>query len=459
MSSTHAPPGARPGRRPRPSSAAGARLLWGGCDTTHLARRYGTPLYLLDEDMVRERCRAYRRGLEAHYPGPSRVVYAAKALLTADLCRLVAQEGLWLDATSGGELTLARASGFDPARVLMHGNNKTTAEMRLALRMGVGRLVVDSLWEMDELEAAAASLGRIQPVMLRVAPGVDAPTHAYLRTGQAEGKFGLPLEGGAAAAAVDRAAASPWLKLTGIHAHVGSQLVTLEPLLESARRLIDFSAWAAARLKAPLDEINLGGGLGIRYTDEAPPPVDELCRSLGQAVASGLRSRGLPLLTLMVEPGRSIVGEAGLTLYTVGGTKETPGGLAFLSVDGGMGDNPRPALYGARYRAVLANRAAEPPTRRYQVVGRYCEGDLLIADCPLPEARPGDILAVFATGAYHHAMASNYNLVPRPALVALSGGRPRLSVRRETYRDLLRREAGLSRPWQRRRRTASATRT
>lgn len=428
----------------------GGRLLLGGCDAVDLARRYGTPLYVIDEGLVRARCRSYVEALSAAVPD-GRAAYAAKAFLTADMCRLAQGEGMWLDVTSGGELAMALAAGFPPARVLFHGNNKTPDEVRAALGAGVARFVVDSLWELELLARVAACQRRTADILLRLAPGVRADTHAYIQTGDADGKFGLAVQGlggpAAAEAAAAMAIASPHLRLRGVHVHVGSQLLDLGPLLRAARRAVRFAAGIARRCGWRMEELDLGGGLGARYYDESPPAVAELVASLARAVRADCRAADMPLPALYLEPGRSIIAEAGTTLYTVGGVKVTPRGRAYVSVDGGMGDNPRVALYGARYRVVAADRATAPAERAYHVVGRYCEsGDAIACRCPLPALAAGDILAVLTTGAYHHSMASNYNLVPRPAVVMVDGGRARLSVRRESIDDLLRREVDPAAP-------------
>jgi len=424
----------------------GGRLILGGCYATDLARHFGTPLYVVDEGVLRSRCRAYAGAFAAGFP-QSRVAYAAKAFLTADMCRLVEAEGLWLDVNSAGEIAMALSAGFPPARMLFHGNNKTPAEVRLAIESRVARIIVDSLWELELVARLAAQAGRTAHILLRLAPGVRADTHAYVQTGLADGKFGLAIAGKngtcAAEVAAAMAIASPHLRFYGVHVHVGSQLLDLRPLREAARRAVRFAASISERCGWRLEELDLGGGLGAPYTSETPPAITALAAALARVVKAECRAAGIPLPAVLVEPGRSIVAEAGTTLYTVGGTKVTPHGPAFLSVNGGMGDNPRVALYGARYRVVVADRVTAPPARAYHVVGRYCEsGDAIAFDCPLPQVRAGDILAVFATGAYHHAMASTYNLVPRPAIVVVDNGWARLSVRRESLDDLLRREVG-----------------
>lgn len=415
----------------------GGTLVLAGWSCLELAERYGTPLQVVEEEKVRSMCRRYRAAFGSAYPH-AEVIYAGKAFLTMAICRLVEEEGLGLDITSGGELYCALKAGFPPSRIYFHGNNKSPAELAVAIRASVGRIVVDNMWELEQIRRLGTA-ERPVDVLLRVAPGVEAHTHEYIETGAEDSKFGFGLESGQAMAAVEAAAGAAGIALKGIHAHIGSQVLTLEPYALAARKLVAFAGAVRERTGLVLEEINLGGGLGIRYTEEdSPPAVEDLALLVASSLRQEASRRGLPLPRLVVEPGRSIVGEAGTTLYTVGAIKEIPGVRTYLAVDGGMADNPRVALYGARYAAVLANKLNLLPERRYTVVGRFCEsGDVLIHDISLPTAEPGDILAVFSTGAYHYAMASNYNMVPRPAVVMVAPGRADIIIRRETYDDLL----------------------
>ncbi len=420
------------------------RLLIAGLDVAALAREYGTPLYLYDEDTLRGQMRAFRQAFASRWP-QSAVAYAGKAYLSPALCALLMEEGLELDTVSAGEVGVALRAGFPPERIHLHGNMKPDAELASALDAGgsgVGRVVVDSLDELARLEALGRERGRAAPVWLRVNPDVRAQTHASIHTGHADSKFGLDLASGAVLEAARRAAASPWLDLAGLHAHAGSQLFDAAPAAQVVATLAGLAATIRDETGAAPRELSPGGGVGVAYTPEERPLdpgayAGALCAMLREE-AERLR---LPPPRLIVEPGRAIVARAGVALYTTGPRKVTPHAV-FVSVDGGMGDNPRPALYGARYHAALAGRMTAPATETVQVAGRYCEsGDILVQAARLPEARPGEILAIPVSGAYHLPMASNYNLVPRPAVVFVREGRARLVRRRETLDDLIRLDA------------------
>ena len=411
-------------------------LAIGGADALDLVERFGTPLYVLDEAAIRRRCRAYREAM-----GDAGVVaYAAKALCTTAVLRIMDQEGLWLDLVSGGELHTALSAGFPPARVLLHGNNKSDEELRLAIEVGVGRVVVDNFHELERLAAMARAAGRTVPVLLRVAPGVEAHTHEFIRTGQQESKFGFDLATGQALEALDRVLDEPALDWYGFHCHIGSQILAVEPWEQAARIMMDLAAEAHRRTGRFVRELDLGGGLGIRYVPgDEPPSIAETVTRIRTAVERAAGERGLPVPRLILEPGRSIVGEAGVTLYTVGSVKRVPGLMPYVAVDGGMADNPRYALYRALYTAVLANRPLDEPAERVCLVGRYCEsGDVLIPEIDLPRVEPGDVVAVFSTGAYNYSMSSQYNRFPRPAMVLVREGEAAVIVERETYDDLVR---------------------
>jgi diaminopimelate decarboxylase len=420
-------------------------LTVGGCDTVELAREFGTPLYVFDEEDLRARCREVRREFEARYPDVL-IVYAAKAYLGRALAALVAEEGLGLDVASGGELACARAADFPLDRVYFHGNNKSAQEIREALKAGVGRVAVDNFRELVLLNDAAASLGRRpadrtgrQAVLLRVTPGVDPHTHAYVSTGAVDSKFGLPLVGGCAEEAVVQALASPELEVVGLHYHLGSQITEVEPYRKAAEVVLEFAARMKERHGLELREYSVGGGIAVPYTrDAAPPSVADYAETMVGALQEGCRRHRLPQPRLTVEPGRAIVARAAVALYTVGVTKEVPGVRTYVAVDGGMADNIRPALYGSRYEALAANRMADPPQERVTVVGRYCEsGDVLVSEAEVPRLWAGDLLALPVSGAYGLAMASNYNWALRPAVVMVKDGHARLIRRRETYDDLL----------------------
>jgi diaminopimelate decarboxylase len=418
-------------------------LELGGCDATELAAAYGTPLYVLDEGAIRERCRAYRAAFESRYP-TAHVEYAAKAFLCLAMARLVEEEGLYLDVASAGELYTALRAGFPPARIVVHGNNKSPAELQLALQAGAGRIVVDNLDEIELLAALVKTRGSPQEVLIRVAPGVDPHTHRRIQTGQADTKFGLNAASGAALEGVRRVLATSGLLFTGLHTHIGSNLHDATAHLAALEAVLDLAAEVRRETGLAIEELNLGGGLGIRYTPhDAPMSVEAFAESVVDRLTAGLAARHLPLPVLSVEPGRSVVGEAGTTLYTVGAIKEVPipgppGMRRYVTIDGGMSDNPRPQLYDAVYSALIANKATQGGDVRVRIAGKHCETDILIQDTQIQEPEAGDALAVQATGAYTYSMASNYNRLPRPAAVFVRDGAARLISRRETLEDLIR---------------------
>jgi diaminopimelate decarboxylase len=393
-----------------------------------------------DVATIRARASAYRAALQATYAGASLVCYAAKAYCAPWLLRVLDEEGLGLDVVSGGELTTARASGFPMQRVFFHGNNKSADELWLALEAGIRRVVVDNLEEVGRLSRLATERVQRQQVLLRVAPGVEAHTHAHIQTGAPDTKFGVSIETGAARAVADAIHQAPGLELVGLHAHIGSQIFELEPYRATISRIVEFASELRAAFGFELRELSPGGGFGMRYTtaDEMPLTPAQAAGAVAEAVTAETRRCGFELPELTIEPGRSIVGPAAVALYRVGSIKVIPGVRTYVAVDGGMADNIRPATYGAQYTALLANRASDPVTDTVAVAGRYCEsGDVLIRAARLPLPRVDDLVAIPCSGAYQLAMASNYNLVPRPAVVAVSDGRARLVRRRETYDDLL----------------------
>lgn len=428
------------GREPWPlttSLGPDGELAVGGVSLTELAERYGTPTYLVDEADVRARCRAYRSA----FPD-GEVAYAGKAFLSRDMVRWIDEEGLSLDVCSAGELAVARSVGFPAERIVLHGNAKTPADIQAALAYGVGRIVIDSRVEIPVI--AAAATGR-QQVLVRVTPGVDAGTHAAVTTGVDGQKFGFPLSSGAAAAAVARVLAQPELELVGLHCHIGSQINRVDALELAARRLVALMAAVHHEHGLDLPQLDLGGGHAVPQVDgDVDFDLAGLANRLRLAISFECASQGLPVPRITVEPGRAIAARAGVTLYRVVTVKRSPGVRTFVAVDGGMGDNPRPALYGAEYTARLVSRSVGAPSRPMTIVGRYCEaGDVLARDVWLPtDLRPGDLLAVPCTGAYHHSMASTYNLVGRPPVVAVRDGDSRVLIRRETEEDLLRRDMG-----------------
>lgn len=420
------------------------RLEIGGCDGLELAREFGTPLHVLDEDRLRGNCRAYREALSREYPN-GRVLFASKACCIVATCQIAGQEGLGIDVASGGEIHTALRAGVPAADLHFHGNNKTPAEIEHALRIGIGRFIVDNEYELDLLELLTGRLNAEAQILLRLTPGIEPHTHRAIQTGGVDSKFGFGMLDGAAYQAVVRATKMPRVRLRGLHAHIGSQVFDLEPFRLSAAALLDFTARIRDELDVTVEELNLGGGLGIRYvaTDD-PPSIGAYVKALADVVTSKVAEHRLTPPRVFVEPGRSIVGEAGVTLYTVGAMKAIPGVRTYVSVDGGMFENPRPALYGARYEAVVAARPDEAPAGVVAVAGQCCEsGDVLIWEAHLPPVKPADVLAVFSTGAYTYSMASNYNRFPRPAVVLAGGGAARVVVERETYDDLVRKDVAL----------------
>jgi len=410
----------------------------GGCDAVELARRFGTPLYVLDEACLRDNCRRYRKAFESRYPDVH-ISFSGKALTTTAVFMIAKQEGLALDVSSGGELHTGLGAGFAPADVTFHGNNKSPQELEMAVAQGVGRVGVDSLDEIGALQHVAAAHHLTVDVLIRVAPGVTADTHTHIQTGRVDTKFGFPIVGGGAREGVERARAAPNLRVRGINCHIGSQILETAPFIQAVQMMVEFAAELRRDLGYVIEELDLGGGLGVRYLPaDRPPTFDEYAEAVTGAVRAACETHGLPLPRLMQELGRSLVGEAGATLYTVGVVKAIPGIRTYVAVDGGMSDNPRPALYDARYDAIVANKAQEERTTRVTVSGKHCETDTLIASLEAPEIAPGDILAVQTTGAYNYSMASNYNRLPRPAMVLVSDGRADLIVERESLQDLVR---------------------
>ncbi|MFJ8792953.1 diaminopimelate decarboxylase [Streptomyces sp. NPDC102462] len=410
-----------------------------GVPLAEMAERFGTPVYVLDESEVRERCRTYRNV----FPD-AEVLYAAKAFLCRAMIHWVDEEDLGLDVCSAGELELAVTTGFPPERIVLHGNAKSPADLRAALRLGVGRVVIDGPSEIARLAAAVGPGGR-QRVMVRVVPGISAGGHEKIRTGTDDQKFGLSMADGGAERAIARILDQPQLELTGLHCHLGSQITDVEPYARAVRRLVALMARLNERHGLVLPELDLGGGHGIAYRPgDRALDLTALARTIRTELAAACEAAGLAVPRLIIEPGRAVVGPAGVAVYRVLSVKHTAG-HTFAAVDGGMGDNPRPALYGARYAPRLIGRRTTRATARVTVVGRHCEaGDVLAADVPLPDdLRAGDLLAVPVAGAYHLSMASGYNMVGRPPVVAVRAGRARLLVRRENLDDLRGRDVGL----------------
>jgi diaminopimelate decarboxylase len=408
----------------------------GGCTLSDLARTYGTPLYVLDEATLRASCRAYREALQRHYPGPSLALYASKANSSLAITALVAEEGLGLDAVSAGELLTALRGGMPAERIVLHGNNKSAEELALAAAHGI-TVVLDNWRDIELLSQLATGLDAPVRLMLRFTPGIECHTHEYIRTGHLDSKFGFDPD--QLEQVLRQLAGCSWGRLTGLHAHIGSQIFEIQPHRDLAAVMAD-ALQLARSLGHPVTDLNVGGGLGIRYVaSDDPPSIDAWVAAVAGAVAAACRQRGLELPRLLCEPGRSLVATAGVTLYAIGSRKQIPGIRTYLSVDGGMSDNPRPITYQSQYTALLADRPGADASESVTVAGKHCEsGDVLLKDVALPPATAGDILAVLATGAYNASMGSNYNRIPRPAAVLVHDGQADLVQRREQPDELLR---------------------
>lgn len=412
-------------------------LAIGGCDAVDLAAEFGTPLYVFDEDTLRGMCREFAAEFGGRY-AHSRIAYASKAFVNPAIARIVAEEGLGLDVVSAGELAVAKAVNFPPDKIYFHGNNKTPDELEFALEYGIGQIVVDSFHELSALDEIAGRRGARQDIMLRLSPGVDPHTHAATTTGILDSKFGFSIETGDAAKAIRQAIAAANLDLIGIHFHLGSPIFELEPYALGVEVVLNFLAeFKEEGLR--LEQFSPGGGFAIGYVrDEPPPAIAEYAEVITANTAKLCADLGFGEPRLVLEPGRSIVGRAGVALYTVGGIKDIPTVRKYVSLDGGMGDNIRPAIYGSEYEAVLANRMSAPPQERVTLAGKYCEsGDVLVRDIAMPHIQSGDIVAIPSSGAYAPSMASNYNLNGRPAMVMVKDGAARLIRRRETFADMM----------------------
>ena len=410
----------------------------GGCDVTDLKAQFGTPLYIVDEELVRKRCREYiaafrESGLNFQ------VAYASKAFCVMAMCRLADEEGLSLDVVSDGELYTALQAGFPAHRIHFHGNNKTVEEIEMAIDARIGCFVVDNFIELHLLNSIAAEKGQRVNVLLRVTPGVEAHTHEYISTGQTDSKFGFDIGNGSAFVAVREASSLTNLDLLGVHSHIGSQIFEVEGFQMAVERVAQFALRVRDELNVTFKVVNLGGGFGIRYVEgDTPLQVSQYVKAITDGVKTHFAALGDTLPEIWVEPGRSIVGDAGTTLYTVGTRKEIPGVRKYVAVDGGMTDNPRPALYESKYEAILANRANEETVETVSIAGKCCEsGDMLIWDLDLPKVNSGDLLAVACTGAYNYAMASNYNRIRRPSVVFAKDGQADIVVARESFDNIV----------------------
>jgi diaminopimelate decarboxylase len=415
-------------------------LTIGGCDTVELVREFGSPLYVMDEDLIRQDCRLYHKAFIEGIPG-GEVAYSCKAFCCRAIMRIISQEDLGLDVLTSGELYTALTAGVNPSRIDFNGNNKSPDEIRYALENGIGHIIVDNFTEIRMLNEIAGSMGRRPKVLLRVQPGIEAHTHEYIQTGQIDSKFGLAIETGQALEALSMMNNMEHMDLVGIHCHIGSQVFEVDAFTETARIMSSFMADFRERSGATLSEINLGGGFGIYYhQDDEPSTPADFAGAIWRMFSDVFAQRRYPLpRRISIEPGRAIVGNAGTTLYTVGTIKMIPGIRTYVAVDGGMTDNPRTALYQAKYEMCLANRMDAANQMIATVTGKICESaDMLIWDAPMPEPETGDIMAISVTGAYNYTMSSNYNRIGRPAVVLVSGGNAHVIVRRETLEDLTR---------------------
>ncbi len=411
----------------------------GGCDCVELAKEYGTPLYVFDEVTIRAKCQEFQNEFTKRYPN-TLIIYASKAFLNPALAIIFKEQGLGLDVVSGGEISVAQSVDFPKERVYFHGNNKTVDELRLSLDWGIGRIVVDNLYELELLNTLASARRIKQGILLRINPGVDPHTHRHTTTGVLESKFGFPLVAGQASAAVAQSLAAPNLDLKGFHFHLGSPILKTSPFELAIDLIFRFAKEMEADYGFQLNEFSPGGGFAVKYTiDSETPSVADYAEAITVMVINLANELKLPHPKLIIEPGRAIVAQAGVALYTVGSIKEIPGRRKYICVDGGIGDNIRPALYDAKYEAIVANKASESNSKVVTIAGRYCEsGDILAREISLPTVLPGDIIAMPTGGAYAIPMASNYNLVPRPAIVMVKDGKARLIRKRESYQDLLR---------------------
>ncbi len=414
-------------------------LAVSGVDTIELAEKYGTPLYVMDEAVIRSACARFRKSMEEFY-GDGLVCYASKAFSCKEMYRIVNSEGIGIDVVSAGELYTAASVDFPMEKVCFHGNNKTDAELELAVEKKVGRIIVDNIYELERLDRLAEKKGVSVNIMFRIKPGIDAHTHDFVKTGQIDSKFGFALETGEAFEAVKTAIKLKNVDLVGLHCHIGSQIFDIDPFVHAAEVMLGFIAKIKSELSYDIKELNLGGGFGIKYTNEdKPSPFEKFMECVSAEVKKICVEKNIRLPFIIIEPGRAIVAPAGLTLYTVGGIKNIPNIRTYVSIDGGMCDNPRYALYKSEYDIENASRAGEEKTEKITLAGKCCEsGDLIGENMPVQHVEVGDIMAVLATGAYNYSMSSNYNRLCKPAVVMINDRQSRIAVKRETFEDIIR---------------------
>lgn len=418
-------------------------LYIGNINIIDIAKQYGTPLYVLDEGLIRENCRRFKESF-TNKGYENKVAYAGKAFLTLAMCKLIEEEGLYLDVVSGGELYTAYKSGFPMERIYFHGNNKTEDEISLGISLKVKKFVVDNFYEIEKINELAKKENRIQEVLLRVTPGIKAHTHHYIMTGDIDSKFGFSIINEEVLKAVKRCIELPNISLKGLHAHIGSQIFEIEPYDKEVSVMFSLIKSIKDKLNYEIEELDLGGGFGIYYKEgDNPKAPEEFTEAIIKKAIIESKRLNVKLPALVIEPGRSIVGNAGITLYTIGAMKEIPGVRKYISVDGGMSDNIRPALYNAEYQCMVGNRARanEIEKEKVTIAGKCCEsGDILVEDITLPVTKSGDILTVFSTGAYGYSMSSNYNKIRRAAVVFVNNGKIKLVCKRQSYEDMIREE-------------------
>lgn len=410
-----------------------------GCDIVDLAKEYGTPLYLMSEDRIRENMRRYKNSIDKFYDGKGLCLYASKAFSTGYIYKVAASEGFGVDVVSGGELYTALKAGFDAGKIVFHGNNKSYDEIKMAIESGVGRIIMDSYEELEIIDAISREMNKVTKVMIRVKPGIDAHTHEFVSTGHIDCKFGFAIENGEAVEFIKHAMTYKNIEITGLHCHLGSQMFLYEPFKLGGEVMMNFYAGIKENLGLSLYELNLGGGFGIKYVEgDTPVDYEGFIESVSGVIKNICKEHNMEVPFIYMEPGRSIVGDAGITLYTAGAIKDIKNVRKYVSIDGGMADNPRYIMYGSEYDAIIANRAADKPTEYVTICGKCCEsGDIIIDKTYLPKVNPGDTIAIMSTGAYNYSMASNYNRIPRPPVVMVSEGNAKLVVKRETYEDII----------------------
>ena len=420
------------------SVSANGNLEFCGIDTTTLAKKYGTPMFLMSEDRIRYNCSFHKKMLNKYFGKNAQVAFASKAMSCKQLYRILSDEDMYADVVSSGELYTAVSAGFNAAHLIFHGNNKTENDIRFAIDQGIGLFAADNAFELDNINKIAEEKGIRQPLIIRVTPGIDPHTHEKINTGKIDSKFGSPIANGQAEDIIKYALSLKSVNVMGVHYHIGSQITEAAPFIDALENVLEFLRLMRERLGFTAKIINIGGGFGIRYTEDTEKtPYDAIFSALSARLSSFCNKIQYPTPTIITEPGRSIVADAGITLYTAGSIKNIPGYKTYLSVDGGMTDNPRFALYNAPYTAVIANKAATAATTTYSIVGKCCEsGDILIPEAELAQAESGDIVAILNTGAYNYSMSSNYNRIPRPPVIMVHDGKDYVAVKRETFEHM-----------------------